>query len=109
MRKLREDFELSLTQERADARKRSRAVSKGFMLEHVCPYLPNFTHHPRDARFLGDPVDFVIFDGIFGKGKVSRLTIAEIKSGSSKLTASEKSIQRAIEKGKVEFELIRTE
>jgi|YelNatPaOPRAMG01_1025707.scaffolds.fasta_scaffold56940_4 predicted Holliday junction resolvase-like endonuclease len=55
LRELKLDFERRLQEEREDARKRSRAVSKGLMLENICPYLPTFKHHPRDARFLGDP------------------------------------------------------
>lgn len=109
IQKLTNEFKGRIFEERADARKRSRAVSKGFMLEHVCPYLPSFTHHPRDAIFLGDPIDFVIFNGLFKKGRVSNVTIAEVKSGASRLTPGEKSIEKAVRKGKVDFELIRTE
>jgi predicted Holliday junction resolvase-like endonuclease len=107
MRKLREEIEARLSEARIDARKRSRAVSKGLMLEHICPYLPTFNHNPRDARFLGDPIDFVIFDGLFAQEKVTSLTIAEVKSGSSQLTQMEKSIQRAVERGRVDFEIIK--
>jgi predicted Holliday junction resolvase-like endonuclease len=107
MRKLREELEARLSEARIDARKRSRAVSKGLMLEHICPYLPTFNHNPRDARFLGDPIDFVIFDGLFAQENVTSLTIAEVKSGSSKLTPMEKSIQRAVERGRVDFEIIK--
>lgn len=109
IRKLQEEFETRLLEARTDARKRSRAVSKGLMLEHICPYLPTFKHNPRDARFLGDPIDFVIFDGMFAKDSITNLTIAEVKSGSSQLTPMEKSIQRAVDKGKVSFELIKQE
>lgn len=109
MRKLREELEARLLEARIDARKRSRAVSKGLMLEHICPYLPTFKHNPRDARFLGDPIDFIIFDGLFAKENVTSLTIAEVKSGSSQLTPMEKSIKRAVEKGRVDFEMIKQE
>jgi predicted Holliday junction resolvase-like endonuclease len=107
LRELKIDFQQRLQEEREDARKRSRAVSKGLMLENICPYLPTFKHHPRDARFLGDPVDFVIFDGLFSKGKVSELTIAEVKSGNATLKDVEKSVKHAIDKGRVNWELIR--
>ena len=96
-----------LMKEREDARMRSRAVSKGLMLENISPYLPTFKHHPRDARFLGDPIDFVIFDGLFPKGKIKKLTITEIKSGNSRMNEVEKSVKTAVEKGRVDFELIR--
>ncbi|MEM2112334.1 MAG: Holliday junction resolvase-like protein [Candidatus Bathyarchaeia archaeon] len=106
IRSMREDFELKLLQEREDAKKRSRAVSKGLMLEHICPYLPSFAHHPRDARFLGDPIDFVVFNGLFPKREVTELTIAEVKSGGAQLNEVEKSIEKTIRKGRVNFEVI---
>ncbi|MEM3641478.1 MAG: Holliday junction resolvase-like protein [Candidatus Bathyarchaeia archaeon] len=107
LRELKSEFERRLEEEREDARKRSRAVSKGMMLENICPYLPNFKHHPRDARFIGDPIDFVIFDGLFSKGRISEVVVAEVKSGNATLNDVEKSIKRAIEKGRVDFELLR--
>jgi predicted Holliday junction resolvase-like endonuclease len=106
LRKMREDFDERLQGEREDAKRRSRAVSKGLMLESICPYLPDFKYHPRDARFLGDPIDFVIFDGLYPGKKVKELTILEVKSGSSKMNETEMSIKKAVEKGKVNFELI---
>jgi len=106
LREQRGQFDELLLKARKDARKRSRAVSKGLMLEHICPHLPTFKHHPRDARFLGDPIDFVIFDGLFSKKKVNEIIIAEVKSGGSKMKEAEKSVKKAVDKGKVSFELI---
>ncbi len=107
LREQRQQFDGLLQKAREDAKKRSRAVSKGLMLENICPYLPNFKYHPRDARFLGDPIDFVVFDGLFQNRKVRELTIVEVKSGNSALNEAEKSVEKAIEKGKFSFELLR--
>ena len=109
LREQREQFNESLNEAREDAKKRSRAVSKGLMLESICPYLPDFKHHPRDARFLGDPIDFVVFQGLFPTKKVNELTVIEVKSGNSRMNETEESIKKAIDKGKVSFELIRIE
>jgi predicted Holliday junction resolvase-like endonuclease len=50
-----------------DARNRSldgsRAVIKGKIAEQLAPVLPNFKYLPSDARFIGDPIDYVIFNG----------------------------------------------
>ena len=107
LREQRQQFDGLLQKAREDAKKRSRAVSKGLMLENICPYLPNFKYHPRDARFLGDPIDFVVFDGLFQNEKVREPTIIEVKSGDSRLNEAEKSVEKAIEKGKFNFELLR--
>ena len=109
LRETREEFRVRLAEEREDAKKRSRAVSKGLMLENICPYLPNFKHHPRDARFLGDPIDFVIFDGLYPTKDVKELTIMEVKTGTSSMSDIELSIKKAVEKGRVNFDLIQLE
>ena len=54
--------ELKISASRKDAVERSRYVLTGKVWEQVAPYLPNFKHNPSDIRFLGSPVDFVVFD-----------------------------------------------
>ena len=49
---------------RRDAIQRSQAVTVGKVSEHFVPYLPGFKYNPKDARFIGSPIDFVIFDGL---------------------------------------------
>jgi predicted Holliday junction resolvase-like endonuclease len=38
-------------------------VTFGKVTEHFIPDLPDFAYNPKDARFLGSPVDFIVFDG----------------------------------------------
>ena len=46
---------------RKDAVKRSKAVIGGQVAEQIAPFLPNFPANPSDARFIGKPVDFIVF------------------------------------------------
>src|SRR3989338_5724385 len=48
---------------RYDAVKRSKRTLLGKLWEQVSPYLPKFPFRPSDMKFLGSPIDFVIFDG----------------------------------------------
>src|SRR2546425_11187631 len=48
---------------RADAIRRSSAVVSGKVTEHLAPYMVTFPYNPKDARFLGTPVDLIVFDG----------------------------------------------
>ena len=61
------ELELEHQQALAQAQKRSvntsRAVLKGKMAEQLAPIMPQFEYLPSDAKFLGDPVDYVVFDG----------------------------------------------
>ena len=40
-------------------------------MDRLAPILTNFEHDPRDVRWLGDPVDLIIFEG-YGKSKDSK-------------------------------------
>lgn len=49
---------------RQDAVQRSQAITAGKVHEQLIPYLPAFPYNPKDVRFLGSPVDLVVFDGL---------------------------------------------
>jgi len=91
---------------RKDAIERSRAVTVGKVTEHVVPFLPDFQHNPKDARFLGTPVDFVVFDGL-DAGAVEKITFIEVKTGASSLTKREQQIREAINRGAIAWEELR--
>ncbi|XUW99626.1 MAG: Holliday junction resolvase-like protein [Dehalogenimonas sp.] len=84
----------------------SRAVLGGKFTEQMAPYLPEFKYDPTEARFIGSPVDFVVFPGL-SAGDPKEVVIVEVKSGKNcVLTPSEKKIQELIEEGMVRWELI---
>ena len=91
---------------RQDAIQKSQAVTTGKVTEHFIPYLPEFTYNPRDARFMGSPVDFIIFDGLT-TGEVKKVVLMEIKTGSAGLNTRERQIREAILRGDVEWEELR--
>ena len=64
---------------RTDAVKRSHAVTRGKITEHLIPYFPDFPYNPKDARFLGSPVDLIIFDGL-SEDQIQRVVFLEIKA-----------------------------
>jgi hypothetical protein len=70
---------------RRDAVHRSQAATLGKVYEHLIPYLPDFRWNPKDARFLGTPVDFLIFDGL-SEGHVRAVVFVEVKTGTSRRT-----------------------
>ncbi len=79
----------------------------GQVAEHFAPFLPGFKYHHKDARFLGAPVDFLVFNGM-NEGKSDlEIVLCEIKTGSAGLNAHEQAIQRAVEEGRVRFEVLR--
>jgi predicted Holliday junction resolvase-like endonuclease len=93
---------------RKEAVQQSRAVTRGQIYEQLVPYLPGFRFNPKDAQFLGRPVDFVVFDGLDG-GDLRRIVFAEVKTGGSKLTTRERLVRDAIREGRVEWVEIRAD
>lgn len=91
---------------RQDAIKRSQSVIVGKVTEHLVPYLPAFSWNPKDARFIGAPIDFLVFDGL-DEGKLRNIIFVEVKTGSSVLTDREKQIRAAIAQKRVGWAEIR--
>jgi len=88
---------------RNDAINRSRAVLGGQFSEQLAPYLPDFKYNPMDCRFIGKPVDMIVFNGI-SDGELKDVVFLEIKSGDSKLNNHQKDLKRVIESGKVKWD-----
>jgi predicted Holliday junction resolvase-like endonuclease len=87
---------------REDAVQRSLAVTAGKVHEQLIPYLPAFPYNPKDARFLGSPVDLVVFDGL-AEGRVRRIVFVEVKTGGAGLTGRERMVREAVRDGEVEW------
>ncbi len=96
-------WESELPVYRKDAILRSRAVLSGQFSEQLAPFLPNFNFNPNECRFIGKPVDFLVFKGMDAQ-QIEEIVFVEVKSGNSKLSSSEKKLKEAIEKKKVRWE-----
>jgi predicted Holliday junction resolvase-like endonuclease len=91
---------------RRDAASRSRGVITGQVAEHLAPYLDGFPYNPKDVRFLGSPVDLVVFDGL-DAGRLRRVVFVEVKTGGSALTARERAVRDVLRDGQVDWEEFR--
>ncbi len=91
---------------RKDAIGKSRGILEGKFKEQLVPFLPKFNYTPSDVRFLGSPIDFVVFDGA-SKNKINKIVFLEIKSGKSRLTEKEKQIKDLVNNKKIKFNVLR--
>lgn len=91
---------------RQDAVQRSQAVTVGKVSEQLLPYLPGFRFNPKDARFLGSPVDLVVFDGL-AEGDLRGIWFLEVKTGNAVLSARERQIRDAILEKRVGWDELR--
>jgi predicted Holliday junction resolvase-like endonuclease len=91
----------------------SRYTIKGQIAEQLAPLLPGFSYLPSDSHFIGDPIDYIVFNGYtdFRDKHILNdsfeVVILDIKHNTASLTEGQKAIGRAIEKGKVRFEVVR--
>lgn len=88
---------------RSDAIGRSRAVIVGKVTEHLAPFMPDFKFNPKEARFIGSPIDLLVFDGL-DDGDLRQIYFVEVKTGASAaLSARQRQIRDAILSGRVRW------
>lgn len=97
------DLEKRIQIEREDAIKRSRSTLTGQISEQLAPFLPDFPYKAAEARFIGKPIDFLIFKGMDEKD-IQEVVFVEVKYGSSTLTTQERKLRDAIVKKRVRWE-----
>ncbi|PIT84361.1 hypothetical protein COU37_03770 [Candidatus Micrarchaeota archaeon CG10_big_fil_rev_8_21_14_0_10_45_29] len=97
-------WEGKVEQIRADAIKKSRAVLGGQFSEQLAPYLPDFPYSPTEVRFIGKPLDFIVFKGMDAKN-ISEIIFVEVKSGKSSLSTHERILRDIIKAGKIKWEM----
>lgn len=111
------NMEQSISRERDAAVERSRNTLKGTISEQISPLLPEFysKYEPSDARFLGSPIDFVIFKNMSKFDKKTKdeenpieVVLLDVKTGKyAGLSPLQKSIKNAVDEGRVSFDVIK--
>ena len=79
------------------SQKKSSEVRLGQISEQLAPMLEGFKYDPRKAHFIGNPIDYIIFEE-------DEIVILEVKSGESRMTKKQRDIRDMINNGKVRFE-----
>jgi predicted Holliday junction resolvase-like endonuclease len=96
---------------RKDSVNRSRSTLKGKIAEQMAPVLPDFCFNPADARFIGSPVDYIIFDGLTrvadDNGDEVHIVFMDVKKGNGTLTRTQRLIKKAVEKKSVAWKTMR--
>lgn len=111
------EYEIKVQQRIEEARKesldRSRTSLKGKIGEQMAPLLPEFitNYEPADARFIGTPIDYIIFKNMSKNSSEIKepleIIMLEVKSGNSSLTKIEKAVKDAIGNQRVRFETLK--
>jgi len=101
------DLDNIIKNERKSAVSFSRAVIKGKVSEQLLPLLPSFKYNMSDARFIGSPIDYIVFNGYSASNNfIKEIVFIEVKTGKSELSPIEVAVRDCIENRRVRFELI---
>ena len=84
----------------------TRAVNIGKNLEKILPTMKDFKWTVPDCKFIGDPIDLIIFNGLSIQ-KINSISFVEVKSGKTvRLNEHQKSIKDAVEDKKVSYKVV---
>jgi predicted Holliday junction resolvase-like endonuclease len=80
--------------------KKQSEIVTGQVAEKLAPFLKDFKHDPQHIQFLGNPIDYIVFED---KG----VTLIEIKSANSRLTKKQQTIKSQVKAKKIFWEEFR--
>ena len=96
--------------ERANALDTSRVVLKGKIAEQLAPFFPDFLskYDAADARFLGSPIDYVIFRNLSRDDAAALVEIVflDVKTGDATLNRNQKRVKAAVDAKRVTFDTL---
>lgn len=90
-----------------------RNVLKGQIGEQFMSFIADFPYSPADCRFMGEPIDYVIFHNLHACSEGSipiedvKVIFAEVKTGEAKLNPRQKILRQVIENNQFSFEELR--
>ncbi|RTL59141.1 MAG: hypothetical protein EKK37_12610 [Sphingobacteriales bacterium] len=88
---------------RKDAANRSVRNVLGKVTEHLIPFSEAMSQfNPKDIRFVGSPIDLIVFSGAEALETVT-IHFIEVKTGTSALSKRQQLIRDAIDKGRVKW------
>lgn len=96
----------------AKAIKASKSSTRGQISEEFAPLFEGFPYKLSDCKFFGNPVDYIIFDGMSeyrdgNKEKDITIVLADVKYNTARLSPVQKAIKQAVEKGRVKFDTVK--
>ena len=110
LKEMESTHKLEIKKARKESVDKSRAVIRGQATEHLAPYVMQ-NINPKDCRFMGNPIDYVVFDGLSDitdkvAKDIKQVIFVDVKTGKSNLTTVQRRIRDAIKDGRVSFQIV---
>ena len=75
---------------------RQRSTIKGQLAEKFAPFLPGFPFKPSECKFIGDPIDYLVFEGL-DERDIKKIHLLEVKNNTSRLSKHQKQIKNILD------------
>ena len=88
-----------------DAIERSSNVVLGRVAEQLAPldFAVRLGINPKDARFIGSPIDYIVFKGLYD-GSPEEILFIEVKAGrNARLSKREKEVKKLVDECRVRW------
>lgn len=95
------EWQENLVRIRRDVANRQRVGIKGKLTEAFAPFLKGFPFKASECKFIGDPIDYLVFDGL-DERDVKKIHFVEVKADKGKLSKHQKQIKNIIDNLKSE-------
>jgi len=93
---------------RASSIKTSKAVIRGKIAEEFIPLFPDFPYSMGDCKFVGMPIDYLVFDGMSavrnGEDVPITIILSDVKTNTAQRSKIQNAIKKAAEEGRIRFE-----
>lgn len=89
---------------------KSRSVLKGQIAEQMFGLLASNPYKLEDMRFSGQPIDYIVFDGLSEcaeTGRIDQVVLIDVKTGNARLSKTQQLVKEAIADKRVRFETFR--
>jgi predicted Holliday junction resolvase-like endonuclease len=93
---LKKIFELSKELKEMTFTKTSQSIKYGQLTEQWIPFTKDFPFSPKDFRFLGQPIDGIVFEE-------DKIIFCEFKTNTAQLNPKQKKIRELVKEKKVNW------
>jgi len=84
----------------------AQASNFGQISEQILPAFLTFPYKQNECRILFKPIDYIVFTGLSGKGRVEAIKFVDVKTGNGSLTAKQRQIRNRVIEGKIKHKVI---
>jgi len=78
----------------------------GKIAEQIVPAFLTFPYKQNECRPLFEPIDYIIFTSLSGKGRVEAIKFVDVKTGDGRLSKKQRQIHDRVVEGKIKHKVI---